>query len=81
MWAMLTLVDRWNASRAFASYLDEYPELYRDSTVLELGAGGALPGIVAAKNGAKTVRYLDLLDTLCSPVLTVARSGCYNGLS
>ncbi|OJT06456.1 Protein N-methyltransferase nnt1 [Trametes pubescens] len=52
----------WNASRAFASYLDEYPELYRDSTVLELGAGGALPGIVAAKNGAKTVVITDYPD-------------------
>lgn len=46
---------RWNASLAFASYLDDHPELYRDRHVLELGAGGALPGIVAAKNGAKRV--------------------------
>ncbi|KAJ6518674.1 putative methyltransferase-domain-containing protein [Mycena sanguinolenta] len=45
----------WNAARAFASYLDHAPELYRDQCVLELGAGGGLPGIVAAKNGAKHV--------------------------
>lgn len=56
-----TLADRWNASRAFASYLDEYPEIYRDRAVLELGAGGALPGIVAAKNGAKMVDSLSFL--------------------
>ncbi|KAI0711566.1 putative methyltransferase-domain-containing protein [Earliella scabrosa] len=43
----------WNASLAFASYLDEHQELYHDRNVLELGAGGALPGIVTAKNGAK----------------------------
>ncbi|KAI0634978.1 putative methyltransferase-domain-containing protein [Trametes polyzona] len=52
----------WNASRAFASYLDEHPELYREGTVLELGAGGALPGIVAAKNGASAVVLTDYPD-------------------
>ena len=45
--------SRWNASVAFASYLDQHVDLYRDRCVLELGAGGALPSIVAAKNGAK----------------------------
>ncbi|KAG6875581.1 hypothetical protein C0992_003234, partial [Termitomyces sp. T32_za158] len=43
----------WNAARAFASYLDEYQELHRDKYVLELGAGGALPSILAAKTGAR----------------------------
>ncbi|KAI0353398.1 hypothetical protein OH77DRAFT_1458476 [Trametes cingulata] len=52
----------WNASRAFASYLDEHPEIYRNRTVLELGAGGALPGLVAAKNGAKEVVLTDYPD-------------------
>ncbi|OSD07813.1 hypothetical protein PYCCODRAFT_1449006 [Trametes coccinea BRFM310] len=52
----------WNASRAFASYLDDHPELYRGGSVLELGAGGALPGIVAAKNGARTVVLTDYPD-------------------
>lgn len=47
--------SRWNAARSFASYLDAHPELYRDKSVLELGAGGGLPGLVAAKNGAKLV--------------------------
>ncbi|KAI0330069.1 hypothetical protein GY45DRAFT_1354153 [Cubamyces sp. BRFM 1775] len=52
----------WNASRAFASYLDDHPELYHGRSVLELGAGGALPGIVAAKNGARTVVLTDYPD-------------------
>ncbi|KAI9058036.1 hypothetical protein FKP32DRAFT_1582461 [Trametes sanguinea] len=52
----------WNASRAFASYLDDHPELYQGGSVLELGAGGALPGIVAAKNGARTVVLTDYPD-------------------
>ncbi|KAJ7890664.1 nicotinamide N-methyltransferase [Mycena olivaceomarginata] len=52
----------WNAARAFASYLDHAPELYRDGYVLELGAGGGLPGLVAAKNGAKHVLLTDYPD-------------------
>ena len=51
----LNIYFRWNASRAFASYLDAHPELYRDKCVLELGAGGGLPGLVTVKNGAKLV--------------------------
>ncbi|KAF8059837.1 hypothetical protein FPV67DRAFT_1564496 [Lyophyllum atratum] len=52
----------WNAARAFASYLDEYQELYHDRFVLELGAGGALPSIAAAKNGARKVVITDYPD-------------------
>ncbi|KAF9819705.1 hypothetical protein IEO21_01970 [Rhodonia placenta] len=52
----------WNASRAFASYLDERPQLYHDRTVLELGAGGGLPGIVTAKNDAGMVALTDYPD-------------------
>lgn len=51
-------LHRWNAARAFASYLDEHEDLYRDGYVLELGAGGGLPGIVTALNGACKVRVL-----------------------
>jgi nicotinamide N-methyltransferase len=46
---------RWNAARAFAAYLDAHPQLYQNQNVIELGAGGGLPGIVAALNGANTV--------------------------
>lgn len=53
-------VWRWNAARAFATYLDGHPQLYQDRNVIELGAGGGLPGIVAALNGAKAVRQQDL---------------------
>ncbi|KAJ6591686.1 putative methyltransferase-domain-containing protein [Mycena vulgaris] len=52
----------WNAARAFASYLDQNQELYSDRFVLELGAGGGLPGLVAAKNGAKHVLLTDYPD-------------------
>ncbi|RDB18927.1 Protein N-methyltransferase NNT1 [Hypsizygus marmoreus] len=52
----------WNAARAFASYLDENSELCLGRNVLELGAGGALPSIVAAKNGARQVVVTDYPD-------------------
>ncbi|KAJ7281807.1 putative methyltransferase-domain-containing protein [Mycena rebaudengoi] len=52
----------WNAARAFASYLDHNQNLYTNGFVLELGAGGGLPGIVAAKNGAKHVLLTDYPD-------------------
>jgi hypothetical protein len=46
---------RWNAALALASFLDSNPDLYMDRNVLELGAGGGLPSIVASKNGARKV--------------------------
>ncbi|TFK46266.1 hypothetical protein OE88DRAFT_1707695 [Heliocybe sulcata] len=52
----------WNAARAFASYLDEHRDIYEGRTVLELGAGGGLPGIVCALNGAKKVMLTDYPD-------------------
>ncbi|KAH7886748.1 putative methyltransferase-domain-containing protein [Phlebopus sp. FC_14] len=52
----------WNAAIAFAAYLDSNPHLIRDKFVLELGAGGALPGIIAAKNGARKVVLTDYPD-------------------
>lgn len=47
----------WNASKVMSDYFDLNPEVVRGQTVLELGAGGALPSIVAACNGAKKVLY------------------------
>ena len=48
--------DRWNAARALARFLQRNPELYAGKNVLELGAGGGLPGLIAAKCGAQKVR-------------------------
>ncbi|KAF8628636.1 hypothetical protein AX15_003770 [Amanita polypyramis BW_CC] len=52
----------WNAARAFANYLDQNPGLYEDKCVLELGAGGGLPGIVTAMNKARRVILTDYPD-------------------
>ncbi|KAF8556676.1 nicotinamide N-methyltransferase [Imleria badia] len=52
----------WNAAVAFASYLDSHEELISNKFVLELGAGGGLPGIVSAQNGATKVVLTDYPD-------------------
>lgn len=64
------LSGRWNAARAFAEYLDIHPQLYQNRNVIELGAGGGLPGIVAALNGAKKVRQQDsiLIVVVVNPI-------------
>ena len=58
---------RWNAAWSFATYLDTHPEVYEGKCVLELGAGGGLPGIVAAKNGAEKVTCSLLPRLYCFP--------------
>ncbi|KAH9996385.1 hypothetical protein BJV74DRAFT_827878 [Russula compacta] len=52
----------WNAARALAGFLQRTPKLYAGRTVLELGAGGGLPGLVAAKCGARKVVLTDYPD-------------------
>lgn len=52
----------WNAARAFANYLDVNPRLYRSKNVLELGAGGGLPGLVTALNGSRKTVLTDYPD-------------------
>ncbi|KAF8220735.1 hypothetical protein L208DRAFT_736660 [Tricholoma matsutake] len=52
----------WNAARAFASHLDENVDVYRDTAVLELGAGGGLPGLVTVLNGARKIVLTDYPD-------------------
>ncbi|KAL0949941.1 hypothetical protein HGRIS_009966 [Hohenbuehelia grisea] len=69
----------WNAARAIATFLDANPSLYRGRNVLELGAGGGLPSIVCALNGAQHVVVTDypdasLIDNLRSNVVR----NCFN---
>ncbi|RCH99780.1 nicotinamide n-methyltransferase [Rhizopus stolonifer] len=52
----------WNASKVFASLFDNTPRLVKNKSILELGAGGALPSLVAALNGASTVVVTDYPD-------------------
>ncbi|KAJ2312623.1 Protein N-terminal and lysine N-methyltransferase efm7 [Coemansia sp. Cherry 401B] len=52
----------WNAAKSFASYLDAHPDAVAGKTVLELGAAGALPSMVAAANRARLVAITDYPD-------------------
>ncbi|KAI1307684.1 nicotinamide n-methyltransferase [Mortierella claussenii] len=52
----------WNAAKMFANWMDDHPELSLGKTVLELGAGAALPSFVAAVNGASKVVITDYPD-------------------
>ncbi|KAF8321349.1 hypothetical protein DL93DRAFT_2213498 [Clavulina sp. PMI_390] len=53
----------WNAARCFASYVDTNSSyLCAGKNVLELGAGGALPGIVTVLEGARKAVLTDYPD-------------------
>ncbi|KAK0210398.1 nicotinamide N-methyltransferase [Desarmillaria ectypa] len=52
----------WNSARSIAAYLDNHRDLYINGSVLELGAGGGLPAIVTANNGAEKVILTDYPD-------------------
>ncbi|KAI8985060.1 putative methyltransferase-domain-containing protein [Pilobolus umbonatus] len=52
----------WNASKVFATLFDDTPRLVKDKYILELGAGGALPSLIATLNGARTVVITDYPD-------------------
>lgn len=52
---LISIIYRWNAALALASFLESNQDLHVDRNVLELGAGGGLPSIVAVKNGAQKV--------------------------
>ena len=48
-------ISRWNTARVLASFLQRNSDLYLGRSMLELGAGGGLPGLVTAKCGARKV--------------------------
>ncbi|KAI7864762.1 putative methyltransferase-domain-containing protein [Spinellus fusiger] len=52
----------WNASKVFANFIDKNKKICRHRTVLELGAGGSLPSLIAAANHATKVVVTDYPD-------------------
>jgi len=55
----------WNAAKSFAFFLDLNSHKFcKGKNVLELGAGGGLPSLVAGLAGAKTVVATDYPDTV-----------------
>lgn len=53
----------WNAGKTLAAYLDTHcDQICKDKRILELGAGGGLPSLVAASNQASEVIITDYPD-------------------
>lgn len=52
----------WPGSRVLADFLSENSSLFTDKTVLELGAGAALPSLVALRLGARNTVITDFPD-------------------
>ncbi|XP_036943913.1 methyltransferase-like protein 23 [Acanthopagrus latus] len=68
----------WPSAVVLAQYLWTHREQLRDETVLELGAGVSLPGVVAARCGAKVILSDSTRNPLC---LENCRRSCEaNGL-
>lgn len=49
----------WNASRCLAQWIDRDPSIVAGKAILELGAGAALPSIVAVMRGARHCTITD----------------------
>ena len=62
MWLLFPVDLSWNTSRVLSDYLLRNPSIYRKKTVLELGAGAGLPGLVSAVSGAEAVVITDYPD-------------------
>jgi SAM-dependent methyltransferase len=58
-----------------ATYLCDHPEVVRGKSVVELGAGPALPGVVAARLGAERVVLTDLPTELELPATNAEANG------
>lgn len=65
----------WDAAAPMAQYLADNPDVIRGKTVVELGCGPALPGIVAARLGAKRVVLTDLPGELDLPRTNAEANG------
>eukprot|EP01041_Mallomonas_annulata_P008956 gene8956-18532_t len=51
--------DIWPGSVAMANHISNNPEIVKDKSILELGAGAALPSLVSLKLGAGEVTITD----------------------
>ena len=57
----------WPSSLVLAHFICNHPEIVANKTVLELGAGVALPSLVAASVGAKKVYISDVSAVVAAP--------------
>jgi nicotinamide N-methyltransferase len=56
------VIGRWNAALVLASYIDTHKDICSGRQVLELGAGGGLPGLICTLNGATATVLSDYPD-------------------
>jgi predicted nicotinamide N-methyase len=59
----------WPAARALSSYILQYPEIFRDKSVLDFGCGCGFAGITAAKTGANVT--LNDIDPIATHVASI----------
>lgn len=65
----------WDAAAPMATWMCEHPHRVAGKTVVELGAGPGMPGIVAARLGARRVTLTDLPSELALPRLNARENG------
>lgn len=67
----------WAGGQALARYLLDHPAMVQGRRVLDLGAGGGLAGIAAAKSGAASVLAADIDSFACAATgLNAAANRC-----
>ncbi|KAI8874094.1 hypothetical protein GQ42DRAFT_160034 [Ramicandelaber brevisporus] len=71
----------WNGACVLAKEIDQQPELVQGRSVLELGAGAALPSITCALNGASTVVISDYPDQILLNNITLNVNANLQGYS
>jgi ribosomal protein L11 methylase PrmA len=64
------------SSGHFGSFLYDYPLLYKDKVVLDMGCGSGALGIIMALGGAKQVILADIDENCCNNTLeNISRFG------
>lgn len=66
----------WPSALALAQHIDAYPALFRERTVLELGAGIGLPSLAAAAYARHICCSDHIADALPYMELNAAHQGC-----
>eukprot|EP00210_Caulerpa_lentillifera_P006879 g6576.t1 len=69
----------WPASQVLSWFLHQFPDLVRNKTVLELGSGCGLAGLVAAQLGASTVYLTDSSPVILHQLQKTIELNCNQG--
>jgi predicted nicotinamide N-methyase len=58
----------WAGGQALARYVLDHPDVVREKSVIDFGAGGGLVAIAAMKAGARRVRAVDVDPLACAAI-------------